>query len=448
MKMKIKRISILTLCICMILPMIVLPVNASEVKYKVNDIVEFGYYPQSEVKDEVLLKELNAQSLNWISYNYYVGTGDLSPERMQQSDYMKYADVTYNGNKYRAVIFSQYRPYVTAYTSENTAQVDNGYYTDTVYWFKYEPLEWRILDPDEKLMMCERIIDSQAFNNLIYDANNYWYQDSTFEKYANDYATSSIRAWLNDDFYNTAFTEEEKSIIEVSTLDNTSPFDSKFDSETTYDKVFLLSYNDILNENYGFNIDSWQFDYARRAHGTDYAKCQGLASDEDNGQWWLRSPYEEYSGTCFITSTGSLTPETFAPCWTCIGTRPVLRVVKEHEFFVQEVNCNIKIQEPSKTRIFYKDMATLYVEINGDAPAGAYVEWTVDNDNFDINGMYDSLNIRALKRGYTTFTANLYDLEGNVVASDTIELYSNSGLFAKIYYFMRNIFVDEPSCGC
>ena len=61
---------------------------------------------------------------------------------MQMGNFMKYADVTLNGEKYRAVKFTEYRPYWSYYLA-NTAYSyldENGYYKNTIYWFKYPPV--------------------------------------------------------------------------------------------------------------------------------------------------------------------------------------------------------------------------------------------------------------------------------------------------------------------
>ena len=62
----------------------------------------------------------------------------------------------------------------------------------------------------------------------------------------------------------------------------------------TKDKIFLLSYSDVLNTNYFADAT------ARLAIGTDYAKIQNLSvsiytSSKGYSRWWLRSPYSDYS---------------------------------------------------------------------------------------------------------------------------------------------------------
>ena len=290
--------------------------EAAEKTYKVGDIVEFGSYPQSKVTDSSLVSALDGVSKNWVSYGYY--SGDGSDGSMKPGDWMKYADFTYNGTKYRAVTFSQYRPYETsdASSSGNSYQDDNGYITNNVYYFKYEPLKWRVLDPSTGLVLCESIIDSQAYSNTeyIYGTDPYYKQsgyhtacwnDAEHTHYATDYATSSIRAWLNDDFYNIAFSSSQKASILTSELDNKAytTSRSKLDSETTYDKVFLLSWSEMQNTTYGFSSSS-----ARQAKGTDYAKCQGLwvnSSNECSSQRLRSAGYYSHN-TCSVFSGGDL----------------------------------------------------------------------------------------------------------------------------------------------
>ena len=277
-------------------------------------LVEFGSYPQSEVTSTSLLSALNSLSLSWKSYGYYSGTGDWIDGQMTSGDYMKYADVTYKGEKYRAVKFTEYRPSYTGHDNDDgTYQDDNGYYTNTVYWFKFEPLMWRVLDPDEGFMMCESIIDSQPYNNTIYYYGGKYYQDTSCTNYANDYATSSIRDWLNDDFYNTAFTSKEKEKIQESEQDNSCWSSSypEYDSDTTYDKIFLLSYDEVKNSEYGFSESPNNNDTARRAQGTDYAKAQGLRVNNYSGSeyhgnswWWLRSPNYGSHSACGVYYDG------------------------------------------------------------------------------------------------------------------------------------------------
>ena len=306
--------------------------------YKVGDIVEFGSYPQSKVTNSSLVSALNKVSKNWVSYGYYSGTGSYGT--MAQGDWMKYADFTYNGTKYRAVTFSQYRPYSTCNPSSTskTYQDDNGYTPNNIYYFKYEPLKWRVLDPSTGFVLCESIIDAQAYSNTVYGYGTDPYDhladwnDAAHTCYANDYATSSIRAWLNDDFYNIAFSSSQKANILTSKLDNKAykTSYSEFDGETTYDKVFLLSWSEVQNTAYGFSANT-SSDTARAAKHTDYAECQGLwvsASNQCVFQY-LRSASNHSIAVCYVYSDGNLDGVNWRD-WdvsdTDGGVRPALKI--------------------------------------------------------------------------------------------------------------------------
>ena len=103
---------------------------------------------------------------------------------------------------------------------------------------------------------------------------------------------------------------------------------------------------------------------------------------------------------------------------------------------------NFFIQEPSRTTIRNRDRIVLHVNPQLSLPKGSYIVWKYKNSNFDVeeaeNGM--KLIATAENKGWTVFTATLYDVDGNVLATDSVELYSKSGLFDKISGFFRKLF--------
>lgn len=275
--------------------------------------IYFGSYPQSEIIESSLKSVLtsNAGSLptennsaNWTSYGYYIES--------TVTNYMWYIDVTHNNEQYRGVYFTSYRPFYadSSSSSDNTYQDDNGYSTSTVYWFKYEPIKWRILTESngEALILCEMIIDSQEY----YDNENDRTIDGT-TVYANNYAHSNIRKWLNDNFYNTAFTSLQKEIILLTEVDNSARSTNPDNNATqwnsgnnnracanTNDYIFLLSEQEVTKSAYGFSTDCTNYDTERQKKLTAYAQCQGSATEinssyEGSGRWWLRSPNYKYS---------------------------------------------------------------------------------------------------------------------------------------------------------
>lgn len=259
-----------------------------------NSKIEFGSYPQSEVTDadEIAKLETASESYLWVSYKYYSGTGERTDGEMEPGDFMLYKDFYSDGEMFRAVTFYAYRPSFGGGLKEvaYSFQDENGYYPNKVYYFKYEPLTWRVLDPDEGYVMCENVIDSQAYQNFVIKKDGSLYNSKDYTNYVSDWETCTLRQWLNKTFYNTAFSREEKMLIGTTYLENNST-DGTWLSTDTADKIFVLSYNDAVNSAYGFDSSDEAFDEARKIKGTAYSKCQGLyIDDEGAAYWWLRTP--------------------------------------------------------------------------------------------------------------------------------------------------------------
>ncbi len=250
----------------------------------------FGSYPQSRVTNSRLTNALNVaagtkptseDSYSWISYGYYSSGSNTT-------DYMWYQDVTYNEEEYRGVYFTSYRPHRTtddSPTNDNTYQYANGYSLNAVYWFKYEPIKWRILEEENgyATLLCEMIIDGQEYYHL---EETKTVGEETV--YPNNYAESNIRRWLNGNFYETAFNESEQKIIQTVTVDNsvasTGYSSNPYACNDTEDRVWLLSYKEAT-----------ELDNEKQT--TEYARCQGVyvykntsSNYVGNSSWWLRSP--------------------------------------------------------------------------------------------------------------------------------------------------------------
>ncbi|MBQ7579923.1 MAG: bacterial Ig-like domain-containing protein [Clostridia bacterium] len=271
---------------------------------KVGDLVGLGSYPTKKVTDTTLIKALDKVDVSaWISYGYYKKSTDPNVGIVQESDYMKFADISYNGKKYRAVRFSQFRPVNASIESsiinDNTYQNDNGYSVDTTYYFEYEQIRWIVIDPAEGYLISQSLLDSQPFNNYKEVKGGYCYGDPSYTTYATNWEHSSLREWLNNDFYNTAFTNYEKSLIGVSHISNKSTntdYPDKFNSGATHDKIFIPSASDVTNSAYGFSTNPSENSTLRTAFGTDYAKCQGLeVNTGGKSSWRLRTCVSDFN---------------------------------------------------------------------------------------------------------------------------------------------------------
>ncbi len=267
--------------------------------YKVGDTFYFGTYPQSRVGSYLpLYEELNSlvnSETEWTSYGYYI--------KDVQSDYMKYTDVEYEGERYRCVYFTEFRPSLIneKSNSNNTFQDDNGYYVYNKYWFKYEPVKWKVLSVNSAtgnaVVMSDMVLDSQQYYNSLKERS---INGKTV--YSNNYEHSDIRKWLTGTFYNAVFTDTEKSkIVETTIYNSAVGVSSVYNSNPTTDKVWLLSYYDVSEGTNGFTYDS-----SRKAQGTAYAYSQGLYKNRNDGYCMWRLRNAAVNGVCayFVGESG------------------------------------------------------------------------------------------------------------------------------------------------
>lgn len=257
-----------------------------------NGAIIFGEYPQTKVEDDGVIATLSQMSGNkpekgahgkWSDYGYYVnGAVD---------EYAFYIDLEYEGSKYRGVFYTSVRP--VANNEPSPSKQANDYKTLVLYWFKWEPITWKILqeESDNIFVMSEIILDSQLFYHERTATRTI--DDKTI--YPSNYKESDLRVWLNNDFLNWAFDEADRTVIKETLVDNGRPTTgygsgtdrSQFMCDDTNDKVFLLSVTDV--KTYLPNTN------ARKLQASDYAKCQGVdMSYAGSGSWWLRTANDAF----------------------------------------------------------------------------------------------------------------------------------------------------------
>lgn len=288
------------------------------VKYtRKGNYIYFGYWPQTLERDENIVAKLNEiagtpplprdkeNPFNWESH--------------EGTTYMWQKIVIYNGTKYLGVQMNDYR--ASGVYSLTSYIMKNGYFTFEVYWFKYEPIKWRILTTsgNSAFIMSDIALDSFSIqpnrksenrDGLLAAYNNSTgVPDGT---YANNWEYCFLRGWLNETFYNEVFNGLQKEIIKTMKLDNSArssnPNDypkyygygenagkNKFADQCkdTYDKIFLLSLRDVTTTAYGFNKNVLAEDPARNLQATDFAKLHGApmnTNDKKYVTWYTRSP--------------------------------------------------------------------------------------------------------------------------------------------------------------
>ena len=289
------------------------------VKYtRDGNYIYFGYWPQTLERDENVIAQLNA----------IAGTPPLprdnkaNPynwESHEGATYMWQKILIHNGTKYLGVQMNEYR--ASGIDALYDKITENGYYKLHVYWFKYEPIKWRILTTSNNsaYIMSDIALDffsmqperkSEIRGDLLAAYNNSTGVPDGI--YANNWEYSFIRRWLNETFYNEVFNNLQKEIIKTTRLDNTARSSNPNDYPKYYgygenagknkyadqckdtdDKIFLLSLRDVTTTAYGFNKNVLAEDPARNLKASDFAKFHGVSmgnTQKDYVTWYTRSP--------------------------------------------------------------------------------------------------------------------------------------------------------------
>ena len=140
-----------------------------------------------------------------------------------------------------------------------------------------ENIEWLVLAKENNrvLVVSDKALDCKPYNQS--------WDYVTWE-------TCSLRNWLNNDFINSAFSDDEKVKIPTVTVSaDKNPVYSTDPGNATKDKVFLLS---IVEAEKYFTSDE-----ARKCVPTEYAISNGASTSDSYTKggkatclWWLRSP--------------------------------------------------------------------------------------------------------------------------------------------------------------
>lgn len=176
-----------------------------------------------------------------------------------------------------------------------------------------EPIEWIVLDVQEgKVLLLSRYcLDAMEYSNE--------YSPTTWE-------TGLIRKWLNNDFINGAFSDQEQDAVLVTLVDNSAAQGQGYTVLTlaaqndTEDRIFLLSYHEAY-ELY------FQDNKSRICSPTPYAVARGawdtaqfFNPDQHIGLWWLRSFDESMMFVTYVDFDGTV--DAYSVADTCVCLRP------------------------------------------------------------------------------------------------------------------------------
>ena len=226
--------------------------NAIKGSYNSGDIVYFGSYPTTEVKDSLTKNALNSLKKSTTPF------------------------VTSDGQKY---------------------------YSYNSKWFVVEQIKWKVLSVSDGYAF---ILAEDALDTVPYDKSSSNYERSSVRKWLNndfiDMAfTSKEQGYIK-------LKEVDNGLSSTMSYNGSKAFNSdsaKSVCKATLDRVFLPSVAEMSNPAYGFNEDYNNYDPERRRKGTDFAVARGAYTSstpiyKGNVFWWLRSPYGQ--GTNYVTN--------------------------------------------------------------------------------------------------------------------------------------------------
>ena len=115
--------------------------------------------------------------------------------------------------------------------------------------------------------------------------------------------------------------------------------------------------------------------------------------------------------------------------------------LKNANIHFKDISDDAVIPAPSQTTIKYGDSIILHVD-PAKIPEGGYVEWVASNNNFTFNvsNVSKTCKIKPSISGSTTFTATVYDKDGNPISIDEQVMTSKAGFFDKLIAFFKSIF--------
>lgn len=238
-KAKMLKIAIPAVCVCIAFFVVLITVIIPNVKYNsaIAMIEEEEYFKAYEV-----LSTLN---------------GYKDSESKMQEIYKEY--------RYGQLSYAEIGDTVVFGSYEQDNSLDNG----------KEDIEWLVLEkqPDKVLVISKYGLDCKPYNDENVDI--IW-------------KNCTLRKWLNEDFFKTAFDNSQQSKI-AETRSN----------PVTIDRVFLLSTDEA--EEYFLSSDE------RLCEPTEYAVAQDVNLDDMNGcsWWWLRSP-GDYEGAAGVGNYGGV----------------------------------------------------------------------------------------------------------------------------------------------
>ena len=178
------------------------------------------------------------------------------------------------------------KPAITGTAGNYQTDADGNLYQAVgARYYLVKPIRWRIVSESDGLsyLLAEDVLYGGTFGT------------------STSYASSRVRTWLNNDFVNAAFSQQQRDLISATNVEGNS------------DKVFVPAKSEI----------SSLTNKARKATG--YALTSGMRN-ESNGYayWWTRTAHSSAGNMTVVTQANGESP--CAPTKSDIGIVPALNI--------------------------------------------------------------------------------------------------------------------------
>ena len=302
--------------------------------YRVGDTLYFGRYPQSEITDSFIKTEII------------------------QNDEAENGVISHNGNLY---------------------------YREGKRIFEYAPIQWRVLSVanDGIYVISELVLDNKPYNK--YDGETTW-------------AGCTLRTWLNDYFFNFAFSSwEQQSICSTRLInENYKGINGGID---TIDRVWLPSVKEYVS----VKNDAMSTDYGRQFNPV-----------------WTRSPGSKPYYVTIVEQNfvGLHFSDMMLPTNYC-GVRPAIKISSDFSIYQPKSHNSYEIKTVDGTT--GKPLSGVSVVYDGSS-----VGTTASDGTYTLsvgNNTDSSKEVKFVKGEYSSSSRRLYEL--NPYGQNTIAM--NSG---------------------
>ena len=202
---------------------------------------------------------------------------------------------------------TQIGDYITFGSYEQDNDISNG----------KEPIEWLVISNEDDIgrmrLVSRYVLDARPYND---DGGSVTWE------------TSSIRSWLNNEFFNEAFSLDEQEILDDVLLTNdANPYSDTVGGDSTVDIVYLFS---------DFEADLYfDYDADRICEPTEYAIARGCKVYDEyvsykkgpKCDWWIRLPGMAQNYAASVCYTGMIDYCGHGLASPAVGVRPAITVL-------------------------------------------------------------------------------------------------------------------------